>query len=67
VAAGGDVIRFAELNRQAKFPQAVVLLRQWCGVGPVLRKAVGFYRTQFHRHNEAFGYLPTRNPLGGAD
>ena len=28
---GGDVIRFAELYHKVKFPQAVVLLRQWCG------------------------------------
>jgi len=29
---GGDVIRFAELYHQVKFPQAVALLREWCGV-----------------------------------
>ena len=57
---GGDVIRFAELYHQVKFPQAVVLLRQWRGVGPVLREAVRFYRTQFHRHSEAFAYLYER-------
>ena len=57
---GGDVIRFAELYHQVKFPQAVVLLRQWCGVGPVLQEAVRFYRTQFHRHSEAFVYLYER-------
>src|SRR5258708_7199204 len=28
-ARGGDVIRFAELYHKVKFPQAVVLLRQW--------------------------------------
>src|SRR5580658_624127 len=37
--------------------QAVVLLRQWRGVEPVLQEAVRFYRTQFHRHSEAFAYL----------
>ena len=26
---GGDVIRFAELYHQVKFPQAVALLQQW--------------------------------------
>jgi hypothetical protein len=57
---GGDVIRFAELYHQVKFPQAVELLRQWRGVGPVLQEAVRFYRTQFHRHSEAFAYLYER-------
>jgi DNA primase len=57
---GGDVIRFAELYHQVKFPQAVVLLRQWRGVGPVLQEAVRFYRTQLHRHSEAFVYLYQR-------
>jgi DNA primase len=36
---GGDVIRFAELYHQVKFPQAVLLLLQWRGVGPVLQEA----------------------------
>jgi 5S rRNA maturation endonuclease (ribonuclease M5) len=57
---GGDVIRFAELYRQVKFPQAVELLRQWRAAGPVLQEAVRFYRTQFHRHSEAFVYLYER-------
>jgi DNA primase len=57
---GGDVIRFAELYHQVKFPQAVVLLRQWRGVEPVLQEAVRFYRTQFHRHSEALVYLYER-------
>jgi DNA primase len=57
---GGDVIRFAELYHQVKFPQAVVLLHQWRGVGPVLQEAVRFYRTQFYRHSEAFLYLYER-------
>jgi hypothetical protein len=43
-----------------KFPQAVVLLRQWRGVEPVLQEAVRFYRTQFHRHSEALVYLYER-------
>ena len=30
---GGDVIRFAELYHQVKFPEALALLRQWRGVG----------------------------------
>jgi len=57
---GGDVIRFAELYHQVKFPQAVALLRQWRGVEPVLQEAVRFYRTQLHRHSEAFVYLYER-------
>src|SRR5580698_10629167 len=57
---GGDVIRFAELYHQVKFPQAVELLRQWRGVGPVLQEAVRFYRTPFYRHSEAFLYLYER-------
>jgi len=28
---GGDVIRFAELYHQVKFPQALSLLHQWLG------------------------------------
>jgi len=43
-----------------KFPQAVVLLRQWRGVEPVLQEAVRFYRTQLHRHSESFAYLYQR-------
>ena len=31
---GGDVIRFAELYHQVKFPQALALLCQWRGVAP---------------------------------
>jgi DNA primase len=55
---GGDVIRFAELYHQVKFPQAIVLLRQWRGVGPVLQDAVRFYRRKLNR--EAFAYLHKR-------
>src|SRR6202046_3180344 len=40
--------------------QAVVLLRQWRGVEPVLQEAVRFYRTQLHRHSESFAYLYQR-------
>jgi hypothetical protein len=57
---GGDVIRFAELYHQVKFPQAVVLLRQWRGVEPVLQQAASFYRMQLHRHSEAVAYLYQR-------
>ena len=57
---GGDVIRFAELYHQVKFPQALALLRQWLGVGPLLREAAGFYGIQLHRHSEAVAYLYQR-------
>src|SRR5450432_45078 len=58
---GGDVIRFAELYNQVKFPQALALLRQWCGVAhSLLHEAERFYRIQLHRHSEAFSYLYQR-------
>lgn len=57
---GGDVIRFAELYHQVRFSQAVVLLRQWHGVEPLLHEATRFYRAQLHRHNEAVAYLYER-------
>ena len=58
---GGDVIRFAELYHQVKFPEAVALLRQWRGVEPsLLLEAARFYRIQLHRHSEAIAYLYQR-------
>jgi DNA primase len=57
---GGDVIRFVELYRQVKFPQALALLRQWRGLAPLLQQATGFYRMQLHRHGEAVAYLHQR-------
>ena len=57
---GGDVIRFAELYHQVKFPQALALLRQWRGLAPLLHEATGFYRMQLHRHREAVAYLQQR-------
>ena len=57
---GGDVIRFAELYHQVKFPQAVAWLRQWRGVEPLLHEATRFYRIQLHRHSEAVAYLHQR-------
>ena len=65
---GGDVIRFAELYHQVKFPQAVALLRQWRGC----RASVARSRT-FLSHSvtppQRGGCLsvPTRNPLAGTD
>jgi DNA primase len=59
-ARGGDVIRFAELYHNVKFPQAVVLLRQWCGVAPLLENVTTFYRMQLPRHREAVSYLQQR-------
>ena len=65
---GGDVIRFAEIYHQVKFPQAVALLYQWRGLPPLLHEAAGFYRMQLHRHGEAVAYLYQReSPLGGTD
>ena len=57
---GGDVIRFAELYHQVKFPQALALLRQWRGAEPLLHEAARFYRIQLHRHSEAVAYLYQR-------
>ena len=57
---GGDVIRFAELYHQVKFPQALALLRQWRGLAPLLHEATDFYRMQLHRHGEAVAYLHRR-------
>jgi DNA primase len=57
---GGDVIRFAELYHQVKFPQAVALLHRWRGLPPILQKTAEFYRIQLHRHGEAIAYLYQR-------
>jgi DNA primase len=57
---GGDVIRFAERYHQVKFPQALVLLRQWLGLPALLRETTDFYRIQLHRHVEAVAYLSQR-------
>jgi DNA primase len=57
---GGDVIRFAELYHQVRFPQALALLQQWRSLPPLLREAADFYRMQLHRHGEAVAYLYQR-------
>src|SRR5215468_10287048 len=57
---GGDVIRFAELYHQVKFPQALALLRQWLGLPPLLRETTEFYRMQLQRHEEAVACLYER-------
>src|SRR5947209_4138254 len=57
---GGDVIRFAELYYQVKFPQALALLRQWRGLVPILREIADFYGIQLHRRGEAVVYLQQR-------
>jgi DNA primase len=59
-ARGGDVIRFAEFYHQVKFPEAVALLREWCGATPLLEEAGNFYRLQLSRHCEAVAYLQQR-------
>jgi DNA primase len=57
---GGDVIRFAELYHQVRFPQALWLLRQWRGSAPLLQVVADLYRVQLHRHGEAIAYLNQR-------
>jgi DNA primase len=57
---GGDVIRFAELFYQVRFPQALAILRQWCGPTSLLSETARFYRMQAHRHSEAVAYLQRR-------
>jgi DNA primase len=57
---GGDVIRFAELYHQVKFPQALALLCQWRGMAPLLQEATDFYRLQLPRYGEAVAYLHQR-------
>ena len=57
---GGDVIRFAELYHQVKFPQALTLLRQWRGLAPILHETADFYGIQLHRHAESVAYLLQR-------
>ena len=57
---GGDVIHFAELYHQVKFPQALSLFHQWRGLPPLLHEAAGFYRMQLFRHGEAVAYLQQR-------
>ena len=59
---GGDVIRFAELYHQVKFPEALALLQQWHSRPPLLHQATDFYRIQLHRHGEAIAYLQRRSP-----
>jgi DNA primase len=57
---GGDVIRFAEIYHEVRFPQAVVLLRQWRGLPPLLQDVANFYHLQLHRHGAAVAYLDQR-------
>jgi len=57
---GGDVIRFAELYHQVKFPHALALLCQWRGVRPLLEEAARFYHLQLRRHAQAMAYLHQR-------
>ena len=54
---GGDVIRFAELYHQVRFPQALALLRQWRGAAPLLQEAARFYRHAVTPSGEAVAYL----------
>ena len=57
---GGDVIRFAELYYQVKFQEAVMLLRQWSGLAPLLHEVFDLYCIHLQRSNEAIAYLDQR-------
>ena len=57
---GGDVIRFAEIYHEVRFPEALSLLRQWRGLTPLLDETARFYQLQLHRHGEAISYLHQR-------
>ena len=57
---GGDVIRFAELYHQVKFPQASDVAAPMARRRPCCRKLARFYRMQLHRHSEAVAYLYQR-------
>jgi DNA primase len=57
---GGDVIRFVELYHEVTFSQALALLQQWRGNGPLLQQTARFYQVQLNRHSEAVAYLDQR-------
>jgi DNA primase len=57
---GGDVIRFAEIYHDLKFPQALALLCQWRGLAPLLHEVARFYQLQLHRYGKAVEYLYQR-------
>ena len=57
---GGDVIRFAELYHELRFPQALALLHQWRGLPPLLHEVAAFYCIQLHRQPQAMAYLHQR-------
>ena len=65
---GGDVIRFAELYHQVKFPQALALLRQWRGARAVAARSRAFLSHSVTPPQRG-GCLsvPTRSPLAGTD
>jgi hypothetical protein len=62
---GGDVIRFVEIFRQVKFPQALTVLRQWLGMAPLLHQTTAFYSVQLHRHAEAARVNSRHSPGSG--
>src|SRR5712691_1500176 len=65
---GGDVIRFAEIYHDVKFPQALALLLQWRGLGPLLQQVTDFYRLQLHgvRSPELIEHMRIGYAPGGA-
>ena len=58
---GGDVIRFVESLPSGEISASSgTMLREWCGVTPLINAAIDFYRLQLHRHNEPLAYLDQR-------
>jgi len=57
---GGDVIRFVELSRNVRFPQALALLYRSCESPSLLETTSRFYHDQLHRNGEAIAYLRQR-------
>ncbi|MGA2905797.1 MAG: CHC2 zinc finger domain-containing protein [Candidatus Korobacteraceae bacterium] len=60
---GGDVIRFAELYHQMKFPEALALLQQWHSRPPLLGEAIAYLHQRGIRSPEliehmGIGYAP---------
>ena len=65
---GGDVIRFAELYHQVRFPQALGLLCQWRGMAPPLDETTSFYlhAVATPRRSSRLS-ASTRSPVAGTD
>ena len=57
---GGDVIRFARALPSGEVSRSLALLREWCGLAPLLEQVIDFYRVQLFRHRDAVSYLSDR-------